>query len=101
MPLFAFSGDSTIEFVLKNELVQKTKVLFLECTYIDNKRDVARAREWGHTHLDEIIENFDYFQNEKLVLVHFSKRYHKNKIKKVLRKRLPSKLQDKVDIFVV
>ena len=71
IPLFAFSGDSTIEFILKNKLVQETKVLFLECTYIDDKRDVARARDWGHTHLDEIIENFDFFKNEKLVLVHF------------------------------
>ena len=100
IPVFGFSGDSTIEFVLENELVQKTQVLFMECTYIDEKRSVGRAREWGHTHLDEIIENIDLFQNEKLVLVHFSKRYSKKKIQSNLEEKLPPELKEKIDIFV-
>ena len=98
-PVFAFSGDSTIEFVLENEAVRRSKVLFMECTYIDQKRPVKRAREWGHTHLDEIIHYKDYFQNERLVLVHFSKRYGSKNIQKTLKAKLPDALKNKVDIL--
>ena len=97
--LFSFSGDSTIEFVLENEEAQNAQVLFMECTYIDAKRDVKRAREWGHTHLDEIAENASLFKNEKLVLVHFSKRYHPRFIDKMLKKKLPEDLYNRVEFI--
>ena len=100
IPIFSFSGDTTIEFILNNEAVQKTKVLLLECTYIDEKRDVSRAREWGHTHLDEIVQNSDYFQNERLVLVHFSKRYTRKKIMAMIDQKLPYSLKEKTDVFL-
>lgn len=95
IPLFCFSGDSTIEFIKNNILAQQAQVLFLECTYIDDARPVERARKWGHIHLDEIVSNQELFKNEKLVLVHFSKRYTVRKIKEILRKKLPKELKDK------
>lgn len=88
IPVFAFSGDTTIEFMQNNEAARNAQVLFIECTYIDDKRPVSRAREWGHIHLDEIIENRHLFQNEKVVLTHFSKRYHRRYITQVLGKKL-------------
>ncbi len=97
--IFSFSGDTTIEFVLNNPCVQNSKVLFMECTYLDDSRPVQRARDWGHTHLDEIIQHEDKFKNERLVLVHISKRYKKKEIIKILEKKLPSSLKQKVDVF--
>ncbi len=91
IPLFAFSGDSTIEFLMENEEARQATVLFHECTYIDDKRPVSRAREWGHTHLDEILENEALFQNEKIVLTHFSKRYTRKFIHQVLEKKIKNK----------
>lgn len=99
-PLFAYSGDTSIEFVLENPTVQKAKVLFLECTYIDDERPVQRARDWGHTHLYEIIEHASLFQNEKIFLVHFSRRYPRKRIEQQLRKKLPLSLQERVEIFL-
>jgi ribonuclease Z len=87
-PVFAFSGDSTIEFLKENELARQAHVLFIECTYIDDKRPVARAREWGHIHLDEILENQALFHNDRIVLTHFSKRYTRRFIKQVLEKKI-------------
>lgn len=87
-PVFAFSGDTTIEFLRDNEAARNATVLFIECTYIDDKRPVARAREWGHIHLDEILENRHLFQNEKIVLTHFSKRYNRRYVMQVLGKKL-------------
>lgn len=88
IPVFAFSGDTTIEFLRDNPEAQEAQVLFIECTYIDDKRPVARAREWGHIHLDEILEHRNLFRNEKIVLTHFSKRYHKRFIGQVLQKKI-------------
>jgi ribonuclease Z len=88
IPIFAFSGDTTIEFLEDNEAAREATVLFIECTYIDDKRPVARAREWGHIHLDEIIANANLFKNEKIVLTHFSKRYTRRFILQVLNKKI-------------
>lgn len=101
IPLFAYSGDSSIEFVLENPEVQHAKVLFLECTYIDDDRPVQRARDWGHIHLYEIIEHAKLFQNERLVLMHFSRRYYPKQIKKQLQKKVPDFLYPRVDFFYV
>lgn len=88
IPIFAFSGDTTIEFLQENQAAREATVLFIECTYIDDKRPVARAREWGHIHLDEIIANAHLFKNEKIVLTHFSKRYNRRFILQVLNKKI-------------
>ena len=99
-PLVVFSGDTKIELVLENEEIQKTKILFLECTYIDDKRPVERARQWGHIHLDEIIENAEAFRNiEKLFLIHFSPRYSNEDIAAALKEKMPSWLYAKTTPF--
>lgn len=94
-PIISFSGDTKIEYVLENEDVQKSKILFLECTYLDSKRDVERARQWGHLHLDEIVANHKEFRNEKLVLIHFSKRYQPKEIKELVYSKLPQGLKER------
>lgn len=96
IPLFCFSGDTTIEFVLEHPIVQEAEILLLECTYIDEVRPVARAREWGHIHLDEIVSHAHVFKNKKLVLTHFSKRYSRKKIQEIVEKKLPQELKERV-----
>lgn len=99
-PIFSYSGDTKIEYVLNHDDVRKSKILFLECTYIDDKKDILKAREWGHTHLFEIAENAQAFENEKLVLIHFSPRYSYNYIKEQVSKILPKSLLDRVHLFL-
>ncbi len=101
-PIITFSGDTQIEFVLHNEIVQKTKILFLECTYICDKRPIERARKWGHIHLYEIIQHAEYFKEiEKLFLIHFSPRYKKKEIKETLKQKLPEWLYKKTTPFLI
>jgi ribonuclease Z len=88
LPVFCFSGDTTIEFMQDNPLARQAQVLFIECTYIDDKRPIARAREWGHIHLDELLANRHLFANEKIVLTHFSRRYHRRYITQVLEQKI-------------
>lgn len=99
-PIVSFSGDTKIEYVLKHEDVRKSKILFLEATYVCDKRDTNRAREWGHTHLDEIVENADAFENEAIVLIHGSKRYSYREYQDWIRKKIPSILKDRIHLFL-
>ncbi len=100
-PQITFSGDTQIEFVLNHESVRKSKVLFLECTYIDEARTIEHTRKWGHIHLEEIIQNQDAFEEvEHLFLIHFSPRYRYDKICKILKEKLPSGLYEKTTPFI-
>lgn len=101
-PIITFSGDTQIEFVLNHEIVRKTKILFLECTYICEKRPIERARNWGHIHLDEIVYHADLFREiEKVYLIHFSPRYKKKEIKEALKQKLPPWLYEKTTPFLL
>ncbi|MBW0432102.1 MBL fold metallo-hydrolase [Leptospira yasudae] len=99
-PVISFSGDTKIEFVLEHEDVANSSILFIECTYIDKERNTAQAREWGHIHLDEIIGNLSSFKNEKIVLIHFSKRYTVPYIREVLDKRIPKEERHRFHAFL-
>ncbi|AYV55065.1 MBL fold metallo-hydrolase [Leptospira kmetyi] len=99
-PVISFSGDTKIEYVLEHEDVANSNILFIECTYIDKERDVNKAREWGHIHLDEIIGNLSSFQNEKIVLIHFSKRYSIPYIREILDKRIPKEEKHRFHAFL-
>ena len=95
-PVVTFSGDTQIEFVLQNEIVRRSKILFLECTYVDEKRPVERARQWGHIHLFEIAEHAEAFRDiERLFLIHFSPRYKQEVIVQQIKEVLPDWLAEK------
>lgn len=100
IPLLSFSGDTKIEYVLDNPEVQTAKILFLECTYLDDSRNTERARTWGHIHLDEICANADKFQNERLVLMHFSQRYRFREIRELVKSKMPADLYKRTQLFL-
>jgi ribonuclease Z len=95
-PLVAFSGDTRIEAIERNEAARRARVLILEATYLTPDQPVAKARERGHIHLDEIIERAAMFENEAIVLTHFSARYRAEEIHDILHQRLPPELGDRV-----
>lgn len=89
-PVITYSGDTQIEFVLENEIVRSSLILILECTFLDDKRPVNYARQWGHTHLDEIRDNAESFREiGHLYLTHISPRYKTDYIHRMLREKLP------------
>lgn len=101
LPLITFSGDTQIEFVLENEIVRQSKVLFLECTFLDDARPVERARQWGHIHLDEIVANAECFrETEQLFLIHFSPRYRREVILDLIKAKLPDWLYERTTAYL-
>lgn len=96
-PVFSYLGDCTLDSYLQNEAFRKSKYLVLECTFLDSKRTMEHARHWGHIHLEEILQSPDVFsENQKLLLIHFSARYHKNYVEKVLKTKCPPCLLEKI-----
>lgn len=92
----AFCGDTMIEVVEREALVRTARVLVLEVTFLDERVDVEAARSKGHVHLDEVIERADLFENEAIVFTHFSARYGREEIARILDRRLPASLKDRV-----
>ncbi|RVX08396.1 tRNase Z TRZ2, chloroplastic [Vitis vinifera] len=77
-PEVAFTGDTRSDFMLepRNADALRAKVLITEATFLDNGISIDHAREHGHTHLFEIIENAEWIRNKAVLLTHFSSRYH-------------------------
>jgi ribonuclease Z len=98
-PVVSFTGDTQIEFLNLRPWVRKSKILIMEATYLDSQRTVARAREWGHTHLDEIIPILDQIESEKIVLIHSSSRYSPNEIQKYIEEKVPALFRSRVLAF--
>lgn len=96
VPELAFPGDTRIEVVEREEVVRKARVLVLECTFLDDRVDLARVRESGHVHLDQIVERAELFENEHVILTHFSTRYAPDQVRAILAARLPPGLRERV-----
>jgi ribonuclease Z len=92
----AFCGDTTIDVVDNEELVRKARLLVLEVTFLDDRVSVESARKHGHVHLDEVIARADAFENEVILMTHFSSRYPRYQIEEILKRRLPEGLRERV-----
>ncbi len=98
-PLVSFTGDTQIEFLDSAPWIKKSKVLFLETTYLDDKKTIANAREWGHTHINELVPRLKDLECEKIVLIHISSRYGNSEIKKILAEKISPEFANRVEVF--
>jgi ribonuclease Z len=96
IPELAFTGDTLIDVLEREEIVRRARLLILECTFLDDRVGVADARSTGHVHLDEIAERAQLFANEAILLTHFSARYTPAEIVAALDQKLPPELRARV-----
>ncbi|XP_016443558.2 nuclear ribonuclease Z-like [Nicotiana tabacum] len=84
----AFTGDTMSDFIKDSENVDadvlRAKILIMESTYVEDKTTADDAREYGHTHLSEIINFADRFLNKAILLIHFSARYQLDVIQEAI-----------------
>ncbi len=99
-PELCFPGDTRIEVVEREPTVTKARVLMLECTFVGESVSVAKARKGGHVHLDQIAERASLFQNEVLLLTHFSRRHPRAEIEREIERRFPSELRDRTQLLI-
>jgi ribonuclease Z len=78
----------------------RSRVLIVECTFLDERKSVADARGGCHIHLDELIERADRFANEHVVVMHVSQLYRPDEVGAVLDARVPPELRRRMIPFV-
>lgn len=88
----AFPGDTNLHILNKDAgaIVSQARVLLLECTFIDNEVSVADTRKTGHVHIEDFIAaaRDGAFQNEVILLTHFSARYAPDYVRETVTRRL-------------
>jgi ribonuclease Z len=98
VPLLAYPGDCSAEIFEVCPELFGARVLLLECSFLFPE-DRDRAREYGHIHLDDVVANADRFENDAVVLTHFSQRYSPPEIRAALQS-LPEPLRGKTSAFL-
>lgn len=78
----------------------KSRVLIMECTFLDERKSLADARAGCHIHLDEIVERAARFENEHIVLMHVSQIYRPDEVARLLDARVPPELRRRIVPFV-
>ena len=93
--LLFYTGDTDRGILETNERLFKSDVLMIECSFVaDGHQD--RAARYRHIHFDDIAEFADRFENQMIVLTHFSRRYSREEIRDTLRRRCPAVLRDRI-----
>jgi ribonuclease Z len=95
----AYATDTLAVVLDREPSLYQCRVLVLECTFLDGRKSLADARAGCHIHLDELIERADQFQNEAIVLMHFSQLYRPDEVREILHRRLPDSLRGRVHAF--
>jgi ribonuclease Z len=95
----AYATDTLVSVLDREPAILESRVLVLECTFLDGRKSLADARAGCHIHLDELIERADLFRNDALVLMHFSQLYRPGEVREILARRLPEPLRGRVLVF--
>ena len=81
--------------------MRTARLLILESTFVDDRVSVAECRAKGHVHLSEVAERAELFENEAILLTHFSPRYKRAEILAALDATLPTGLRERVTPLLV
>jgi ribonuclease Z len=99
VPLLSFTGDTRVEVLERTPELQQTGCLVIESTFLDELVSAAEARRMGHIHLDELIARAELLSARDVVFSHFSARYSASEVDRILERKLPEALRQKVRVL--
>jgi ribonuclease Z len=100
IPLVAYTGDTSPAGIDNYPPVYDAKILITELSFIRANHRREKIHKFGHMHLDDFLERADRFRNELIVAAHFSTRYHRTEVLKLLDKKLPDVLKAKMKLWI-
>ncbi|HZT78830.1 MAG TPA: MBL fold metallo-hydrolase, partial [Gemmataceae bacterium] len=100
MPLVAYTGDTSPAGLDGYPPVFQAKILITEMSFIRPNHRREKIHKFGHMHLDDFLERADRFENELIVLAHFSTRYHPQEVQRYVQGKLPPRLRDRVKLWL-
>jgi ribonuclease Z len=98
-PLVCYCGDTAPGGLDAEPAVYQSKILITEMTFYRPEHRKDKIHKFGHTHLDDILARAGRFQNEKIILSHFSTRYHVEQVLRAVERKLPSALKGRVELW--
>ena len=99
IPLVAYCGDTAPGDFLDLEFVRRAKVLLLDCTFLEPEHR-ERARAGYHLHVSNLREVLPRLNNERIVLMHLSRRTALTKAKDCLERELGPEVDERLCFFM-
>jgi len=99
-PTVAYLGDSSPEGLDNCPANYEAKILIMEMTFVAPGHQRDKIHKYGHIHLDDVVERADRFKNELIIASHFSTRYHDDQIRRMVEKRLPPSLRERMILWL-
>ena len=93
--LLLYTGDTDRGIFEGSPALFKTDVLLIECSFIADGHQ-ERAAAYKHIHFDDLAAFAERFENEWIVLTHFSRRYSPEEIQRSIRQRCPPILRQRI-----
>jgi ribonuclease Z len=100
IPKVAYLGDTTPAGLDAFPDTYRAELLILEMTFVAPQERPERIHKFGHTHLDDIVERAEKFQNDWIIASHFSTRLHADAIQRIVERRLPPQIRERVKIWL-
>jgi ribonuclease Z len=94
-PVLFYTGDTDRGILERNDALFRAEVLMIECSFIEEGHQ-DRAAKYRHIHIDDIADFADRFENQLIVLTHFSRRYTNDQIRDGVRRRVPHSLRERI-----
>jgi ribonuclease Z len=99
-PQLAYTGDTSPAGLDGCPDLYRTRVLITELSFIRANHRREKIHKFGHMHLDDFLERADRFENELIIVGHFSTRYHPDEVRRLLDAKLPPRLRERMRIWI-
>lgn len=100
MPILAYTGDTSPPGLDNNPDMYQAQVLITEMTFVAPQHRKDKIHKHGHMHLDDIIARQDKFENELVIMGHFSVRYNAKQVQRMVEKKLPDMLDGRLKLWL-
>jgi ribonuclease Z len=99
-PRLCYVGDTAPAGLDRYPAIYDADVLITELTYFRPEHRLEKIHKFGHTHIDDLVERADRFNNKLIIGTHASTRYHEREIRRAIQKRFPAALKERFKLWL-
>jgi len=99
VPLVAYLGDTAKANYSDLPHVAKAKALLIECTFFDEEH-LSRARHGRHLHARDLPGVLEGMDNQRVIIVHVTRRTNMAMARKLLKKSLPADMLERITFLM-
>ena len=100
IPLVAYLGDSSPHGLDQTPAMYEAKVLIAEMTFVAPSHRKDKIHKHGHMHLDDFVDRRERFKNERIIASHFSTRYQRKQVERLVERALPGLLDGRLHLWL-